>query len=156
MTQKTKAAKTEEEIRTIVNALPRKVKEKQLYSYSRDLMLPEEGRSLQEFIQVLEELKTNLANQHNVPIEEIYIKIKDRFWDRDIIFYSARIESNEELEKRKQRSLTSRMSALKKRQKVEVEKERKQRQWRKDQLKKIVDEFGDEIYDVFKEIKSNG
>jgi len=140
----------------IVNALPRKIKEKQLYSYSRDLMIPEEGRSLEGFIQEIEELKTNLAQEHNVPTEEIYIKFKDRFWDRDIIFYAARIESDEEFKKRKQRSLTSRMTALKKREKFATEEEKKQREWRKDQLKKIVDEFGDEIYDVFKEIKGNG
>jgi len=147
---------TIEEIHKRVNKLTRKTIEKVIYSCGVDIIFTVHGRSIMSAIEYLNSIKLGLVEDHHIENPEtIFIKLKMGSYRTKFEFYIIIQETDKEFEKRKERSLKTSLANIDRHKRKEaLLLERKQKE-RKEQLKSLIKDFGDEIYDVFKEIKLN-
>ena len=148
---------TEAEIRAFVEGYKPKHKKKRARIYfNTHNNLKGEGVLLSDLMKQLINYRDKAAAELGVSKSHIRVFKDNCSWNSNIIrFYSICLETDDELKKRKDRSLHVRLANLEKKNRIAAKQQKDDMERRKKQLTKLVNEFGDEIYDVFKEITNN-
>jgi len=141
--------KSEAEIKRQVEKMVRKKKEELIYNCNVNLLF--HNKSFQQVLNSFNEI------QNSNPEANIRVKIRNSSWynSNTISFVNYRDETTEEFEKRKAALLKRKIAVFKREEKARLKKEEKEREFKKLQLKQLVEDFGPEIYQIFEEIKSN-